>query len=58
MMAWSTVPEEAYLTKEGIRQIKSRLMNQIFKQEMLHTHEQKSQSRMSWCGRHAGPFDV
>ena len=45
MMAWSTVPEEAYLTKEGIRQIKSRLMNQIFKREMLHTYEQKSQSR-------------
>ena len=45
MMAGSTVPEEAYLTKEGIRQIKSRLMNQIFKQEMLHTYEQKSQSR-------------
>lgn len=45
MMAWSTVPKEAYLTKEGIRQIKSRLMNQIFKQEMLHTYEQKSQSR-------------
>ena len=45
MMAWSTVPEEAHLTKEGIRQIKSRLMNQIFKQEMLHTYEQKSQSR-------------
>ena len=45
MMAWSTVPEEAYLTKEGIRQIKSRLMNQIFKQEMLHTYERKSQSR-------------
>ena len=45
MMAWSTVPEEAYLTKEGIRQIKSKLMNQIFKLEMLHTYEQKSQSR-------------
>ena len=45
MMAWSTVPEEDYLTKEGIRQIKSRLMNQIFKQEILHTYEQKSQSR-------------
>ena len=44
-MAWSTVPEEAYLTKEGIRQIKSKLMNQIFRQEMLHTYEQKSQSR-------------
>ena len=45
MMAWSTVPEEAYLTKEGIRRIKSKLMNQIFQQEMLHTYEQKSQSR-------------
>ena len=45
MMAWSTVPEEAYLTKEGIRQIKSKLMNQNFRQEMLHTYEQKSQSR-------------
>ena len=45
MMAWSTVLEEAYLTKEGIRQIKSKLTNQIFQQEILHTYEQKSQSR-------------
>ena len=45
MMAWSTVPEEAYLTREGIHKIKSQLTNQIFKQEMLHTYEQKSQSR-------------
>lgn len=27
------------------RNIKSALTNQIFKQEMLHTYEQKSQSR-------------
>ena len=45
MMAWSTVPGEAYLTREGIRNIKSTLANQIFKQEMLHTYEQKSHSR-------------
>lgn len=45
MMAWSTEPEEAYLTRDGIRNIKSKLTNQIFKQEMLHTYEQKSQSR-------------
>ena len=45
MMAWSTEPEEAYLTREGIRNIKSKLTNQIFRQEMLHTYEQKSQSR-------------
>ena len=45
MMAWSTVPGEAYLTRDGIRKIKSTLTNQIFQQEMLHTYEQKSQSR-------------
>ena len=45
MMAWSTVPKEAYLTKEGIRQSKYKLMNQIFQQEMRHTYEQKTQSR-------------
>ena len=45
MMAWSTVPGEAHLTREGIRKIKSMLTNQIFRQEMLHTYEQKSQSR-------------
>ena len=45
MMAWSTQPGEAYPTREGIRRIKSTLTNQIFRQEMLHTYEQKSQSR-------------
>ena len=45
MMVWSTEPGEAYLTREGIRKIKSQLTNQIFKQEMLHTYEQKSQAR-------------
>ena len=45
MMAWSTQLGEAYLTRDGILNIKSALTNQIFKQEMLHTYEQKSQSR-------------
>ena len=45
MMAWSTQPGEAYLTRDGIRRVKSVLANQIFRQEMLHTYEQKSQSR-------------
>ena len=45
MMVWSTVPGEAYQTRDGIRNIKSTLTNQIFRQEMLHTYEQKSQSR-------------
>ena len=45
MMAWSAKPGQAYLSKDGIQKIKSVLTNDIFKQEMLHTYEQKSASR-------------
>ena len=45
MMAWSAKPGQAYLSKEGIRQIKSKLTNDIFRNEMLHLYEQKSASR-------------
>jgi len=45
MMAWSAKPGQAYLSREGIQKIKSVLTNDIFKQEMLHTYEQKSASR-------------
>ena len=45
MMAWSAKPGQAYLSQDGIRQIKSELTNDIFHQEMLHTYEQKSFSR-------------
>ena len=45
MMAWSAKAGQAYLSKDGIRQIKSTLINHIFQQEMLHLYEQKSMSR-------------
>lgn len=45
MMAWSAKAGQAYLSKEGIRQIKSKLANDIFRNEMLHLYEQKSESR-------------
>ena len=45
MMAWSVKSGQAYLSKEGIRKIKSELANDIFRQEMLHIYEQKSESR-------------
>ena len=45
MMAWSVVPDQAHLSQDGIRKIKSTLTNQIFQQEMLHIYEQKSVSR-------------
>ncbi len=45
MMAWSATPGQAYLDRDGIRQIKSTLTNQIFQQELLHLYEEKSVSR-------------
>jgi len=45
MMVWSAMPGQAYLNKDGIRQIKSTLTNQIFQQELLHLYEEKSVSR-------------
>ena len=45
MMAWSAKPGQAYLSQDGIRKIKSKLTNDIFKQEMLHLYEQKTVSR-------------
>ena len=45
MMAWSVKPGQAYLSQDGIRQIKSKLTNDIFQQEMLHLYEQKTVSR-------------
>ncbi len=45
MMAWSVNPGQAYLSQDGIRQIKSKLTNDIFQQEMLHLYEQKTVSR-------------
>ena len=45
MMAWSATPGQAYLDRDGIRQIKSTLTNQIFQQELLHLYETKSTAR-------------
>ena len=45
MMAWSVKPGQAHLDRNGIRQMKSQLTNDIFQQELLHVYEQKSVSR-------------
>ena len=45
MMAWSAKPGQAHLDRNGIRQMKSQLTNDIFQQELLHVYEQKSVSR-------------
>jgi TPR repeat protein len=43
MMAWSVKPGQAYLSRDGIRQIKSKLTNDIFKQEMLELTQKMKQ---------------
>ena len=45
MMAWSAGDAPGYLSPVGIQKIKSKLTNDIFRQEMLHVYEQKSESR-------------
>ena len=45
VMAWSVKPGQAHLDRDGIRQMKSQLTNDIFQQELLHVYEQKSVSR-------------
>lgn len=45
MMAWSAKPGQAYLDRNGIKEIKSVLTNQIFQQELLHLYETKSTAR-------------
>lgn len=45
MIAWSAKSGQAYLDRNGIKEIKSVLTNEIFQQELLHLYEEKSVSR-------------
>ena len=45
VMAWSATPGQAYLDRDGIKEVKSVLTNQVFQQELLHLYEEKSVSR-------------
>lgn len=42
MIAYSTDPNEAYLTKNGIREIKSTLAKQIFRQDLISVFEKQT----------------
>ena len=45
MMVWSSDPKEGFLSEQGLREIKSQMTNEIFRMEMLHLYEDKSQTR-------------
>lgn len=41
MMVWSTDPAQGYLTAQGIETMRSKLTNDIFRDELLHLYQQK-----------------
>ena len=45
MVVFSANPKEGYLTKEGIRNIKSAFATRVFEQDLLHTYEHKTEYR-------------
>ena len=47
MMAYSIDPNEAYLTKKGIENIKSSLAKEIFRNDLLHIYRKQKDFRDS-----------
>ena len=45
MVCYSTDPSEGYLTKQGIKKMKSSLANEIFRQELIPLYGEKTQRR-------------
>lgn len=45
MIIFSTDPKEGYLTKDGIRQVKSAFARRIYQADRMHAYQQKDQSR-------------
>ena len=44
MMAWSADPKQGHLTEQGIETMRSKLTNDIFRDELLHLYKQKDLS--------------
>ena len=45
MVVFSSDPREGYLTKQGIRQVKSAFGRRIFQQDLIHVYAQKTEYR-------------
>lgn len=45
MVCWSSDPREGFLTKDGIRGIKSGLAGRIFRQELMEVYQEQTQRR-------------
>ena len=47
MVVFSSDPKEGYLTKQGIQQVKSAFARRIFRDDLFHVYEQKTEYRAS-----------
>ena len=45
MVIFSTDPKEGYLTKQGIKQIKSALVRQVYKDDLLNVYQKQTAHR-------------
>ena len=45
MVIFSTDPKEGYLTKQGIKQIKSALVRQVYKDDLLNFYQKQAAHR-------------
>ena len=45
MVVFSSDPKEGYLTRQGIRQVKSAFGRRIFQQDLIHVYERKTEYR-------------
>jgi len=45
MIIFSTAPKEGYLTKQGIKQIKSALVRQVYKDDLLNVYQKQTAHR-------------
>ncbi len=44
MMVWSADPKQGYLTEKGIEKMRSKLINEIFQDDLLHLYQRKDLS--------------
>ena len=49
MVIFSTDPKEGYLTKQGIKQIKSALVRQVYKDDLLNVYQKQTAHRHGNC---------
>lgn len=45
MIVYSSVPAEGYLSKQGVHNLRSAIANDIFKQDLMHIYETKTEYR-------------